>query len=119
MENTEITRKSALENACVSVTTMIDYLHSKAKNHNNYKIYTCESRLDSWMCNKALYLSNGSRWNDTDDRERLNPTEGLYPYINFTMCFSFSKSENVAMWKPPVEFSERPITDPTVIMPVA
>lgn len=98
MENTGITRKDTLENACKSVTTMVDYLHSRAKNHNNYKIYTCESRLETWMHNKALYLSNGNKWNDTDDRKRLNPTDDSYPYVNFAICFSFSKSESVAMW---------------------
>lgn len=98
MENTEANRRVDLEKACASVTEMVNYLCSKAENHNNYKIYTCESRLDTWIRDKALYLSNGKKWNDVDDRKRLNPTESSYPYENFAMCFSFSKSESVAMW---------------------
>lgn len=43
-----------------------------------------------------LYLSDGSNWNDLEDREHFNP-EGCTDR-NFGLCCSFSKSENVAMW---------------------
>lgn len=88
--------KEDLQNACLSKETMIAFLHQTALNHNNFKVYTREERLLSWIENNALYLENGKRWNDTDDRIRFNPEDSSK--LRFGLCFSFSKSENVAMW---------------------
>lgn len=89
-------KRDELVEACSSAETMIAYLQEKAANHHNYKIYATDRYLVSWMSSKALFLSNGSTWNDKDDRTRLNPLNA--PTVNFGTCFSFSKSENVAMW---------------------
>lgn len=96
MTVTSNARKDELISACSSATNMIDFLHGKAENHNNYKVYTNEGYLFSWKRSRALYLSNGGNWNDTEDRERFNPNR--CSKVNFGICFSFSKSESVAMW---------------------
>lgn len=96
MAVTQSARKEEFEKACSSATSLIAFLRKKAENHNNYKIYTNEDRLSSWMNSQTLYLSNGSSWNDKEDRGRFN--SDLCAYMKFGICFSFSKSENVAMW---------------------
>ena len=71
------------------------YLRAKAKKHTYYKIYGTEDKLRSIYEKKKLYLSCGKDWNDPKDREQLLRSERYSYYVR---CFSFSKSENVAMW---------------------
>lgn len=60
--------------------------------HQNYKVYMPMDRALGLLLSGNLYISDGSRWNDTEDRE-LMKTKGVYGY-----SFSFSTSENIAMW---------------------
>ena len=75
---------------------LMDFLKNKAQNHNHYKLYTSIDRIENMLEYNALFLTNGSKWNDLVDRENLNSQK--YDVINYANCFSFSKSESVAMW---------------------
>lgn len=75
---------------------LINYLRTKGRNHNYYKIYSSIERIYGWLEDGKLYLSRGNRWNDISDRRLFN--DDSYEHINFGLCCSFSKSENVAMW---------------------
>lgn len=88
--------KNSLKKVVNDVQALNDYLEEKAQGHNYYKIYTFEDRIDNIVGCRSLYLSDGHKWNDVNDRNRLN--NDLTEYKNFAICFSFSKSENVAMW---------------------
>lgn len=88
--------KDNLKTVCTSTENLRKYLIEKANGHNHFKVYTQLGRLTYWINSKAIYLSDGKYWNDVHDRESFNT-----PYnaiVNFGTCFSFSKSENVAMW---------------------
>lgn len=71
------------------------YLETKALNHTNYKFYASRNSIQRICEDHCLYLSDGSNWNDTEDGERMLQ-KGEYHHFGF--CFSFSKSESVAMW---------------------
>lgn len=70
----------------------IDELKVKGKNHNNYKYYASNDRICQIFTDKALYLSDGSKWNDL-----LDDTKHAYG-TQFAKCFSFTREENFAMW---------------------
>lgn len=72
------------------------YLSQKAHNHHYYKHYTALNRIENILENHTIYLSNGKNWNDKTDRDNFN-NEKL-DSVNYGVCLSFSKSENVAMW---------------------
>ena len=61
-----------------------------------FKHYDSEDHIAYILSTNTIYLSNGINWNDLVDRANFNPIESLK--IRFAFCFSFSKSENVAMW---------------------
>lgn len=73
-----------------------EYLKCKAKNHNSYKIYGEENKLKALYEDKKLYLSDGTGWNDIEDRNIFQAANDGYKY--YARCFTFSISENVAMW---------------------
>lgn len=72
------------------------YLIQKAQSHRNYKLYSTIEKLESTLKQGSFFLSNGCTWNDTVDRENFNSSN--LATMNFGLCMSFSKSENVAMW---------------------
>lgn len=88
--------KENLRASCASSESLRTYLEKRATGHNYYKVYTRLERLEYWVVSRAIYLSDGRRWNDIHDREAFN--NGHDNVINFGTCFSFSKSESVAMW---------------------
>lgn len=71
------------------------YLSMKAKNHKRYKMYHSMETIEKIINNKTLYLTDGSRWNDVEDKSNFNSDEKIK---NFGICLSYSYSENVAMW---------------------
>lgn len=88
--------KDDLKSAYISTERLREYLIEKANGHNHFKVYTRFDRLTYWISSRAIYLSDGKCWNDVHDRESFNnPHNGI---VNFGTCFSFSESENVAMW---------------------
>lgn len=62
------------------------------ESHINYKLYTSMERALGILLSGNIYLTNGSRWNDTYDRESMS-AKGTY-----AICLSFSTRENIAMW---------------------
>lgn len=83
-----------IPNANWSSANYINHLKKKAINHKNYKIYSYGSRITCIAEEKALYLSDGHLWNDLVDKNNFC-SDGKK---RFARCFSFSKSENIAMW---------------------
>lgn len=88
--------KIKLKDVCTSSDKLSDYLSQKAAKHNYYKYYTTAERLETWKATHSIYLTTGRKWNDKTDREQFNCA--AYDYVNFGLCFSFSISENIAMW---------------------
>ena len=104
MENPATSSKSkdnrTLESECESIGKLQDYLVKKAKNHHNYKHYVSDiARIDNIYCEGALFLTDGSNWNDPDDKKAFTDfNSGRSECKRYGLCLSFSKSESVAMW---------------------
>ncbi len=79
-----------------NMESLNNYLQEKAENHNSYKWYTNVDIIDNSLRYKSLFLSAGDDWNDVNDKERFNNPKEMKKC--FARCFSFSISENVAMW---------------------
>ena len=75
---------------------LLNYLKKKALNHTYYKIYTKYNRAENILNSHAVYLSQGTTWNDITDRNVLNNEN--YDKTNFAICFSCRQSEDVSMW---------------------
>lgn len=67
-------------------------LKHNGKLHKNYKMYTSMEQAMSFLLSGNLYLTNGSNWNDKDDRELMKIRN------TFAKSFSWSTAENIAMW---------------------
>lgn len=75
---------------------LIQYLKDKGANHNNYKYYSTIEKVERLIEEQVIYLTRGDGWNDLkDDMGFSGSRKG---YVRFGKCFSFSRSENVAMW---------------------
>lgn len=72
------------------------YLNHKALNHKNYKFYSSYDKINTIINNKAVYLSDGTNWNDIIDKNNFNSNKN--DFMNFGLCLSYSRSENTAMW---------------------
>jgi len=86
----------SLKTECITPSRLSAYLSSKSLGHTCFKVYTTQKSLDYRVQEDALFLSTGGNWNDTRDRDAFNPQNG--ESLKFGACFSFSKSESVAMW---------------------
>lgn len=75
---------------------VLAFLADKGGAHREYKHYATRKRIASILEGGALYLTDGSRWNDRYDREHFNPS--FMSTKRFGACFSVSSAENVAMW---------------------
>lgn len=85
----EETLKNALAN-----DKLVEYL--KNRNHNSFKFYSSDERIEAIATQRFLYLSDGQHWNDKNDRKLFN--NDSLDVKNFGLCFSFSRSENIALW---------------------
>ena len=85
-----------LSGNCDSSAVLMTFLEMKAKNHNYFKYYSKEEHIQSILRDNAVYLSDGSNWNDKFDRGRFNSPGSTVK--KYGLCFSFMKSENVASW---------------------
>ena len=74
--------------------TLYDFLCYKAANHTHFKMYSEEDIIDSIIEEGALFIGDGQNWNDVNDKKNLQSDNQKI----FAKCFSFSKSESVAMW---------------------
>jgi hypothetical protein len=80
----------------ITLNELWDKLRKKGGNHRSYKMYSQIDLVISTIDNKALYLFNGSRWNDKMDSNNFN--QDGYNWVNFGRCFSYLTTESVAMW---------------------
>lgn len=71
---------------------LLKYLQENSGMHRNYKMYTSMERALDFLVTGDLYLSNGQKWNDVLDRNRMD-----FRYT-FAQCFTYSTKENIAMW---------------------
>lgn len=85
-----------LSKAGKSATSLSSYLREKALNHHSYKYYAREEFVNSILSDKCIYLSYGDGWNDKADAELFNSDK--LNTARFGQCFSFARSESVAMW---------------------
>lgn len=83
-------------NSIATSEELVEYLSQKALNHVCYKFYSNREKIHNIISTHSVYLSRGQNWNDVIDKENFNPKDS--EHINFGLCLSFSKSENVAMW---------------------
>ena len=74
---------------------LADYLRQKASRHSHFKFYSGYRAIESICDRDCIFLSDGKNWNDPIDCQNMQNDENFY---NFGICFSFSVSENVAMW---------------------
>lgn len=89
-------KQKKLSDVCGSPALLYEYLRNKAEGHNCYKVYSTFERLRYWEKTRSIYLSTGRHWNDTKDRNNFNFYQS--DCVNFGLCFSFSRSESIAMW---------------------
>lgn len=75
---------------------ILSYLSGKGSNHRDYRHYATRDRVRSILDGSAIYLTDGSNWNDKSDRKRFNPQASGYK--RFGVCLSSSTEESVAMW---------------------
>lgn len=79
-----------------SENSLLDYLKTKGGNHKCYKYYTRRAVAESILEKHSVFLSDGSNWNDIQDRTNFNPDDD--PFRRFALCLSFTQTESVAMW---------------------
>lgn len=89
-------KKKSLESVVYDAEALYNYLIDKGRNHNHYKYYSRFNVIYSIINDRCLYLTKGDNWNDLYDR--LAFSDSAEGFVRFGTCFSFSTSENVAMW---------------------
>jgi len=67
-------------------------LKVNGRSHINYKMYTSMQKALDFALTGTIILSDGSVWNDMEDREQMQNKK------IFAKCMSFSTRENVANW---------------------
>lgn len=88
--------KTDLSKAGKSIDDLLEYLQKKALNHHSYKYYARKTFVDSILKDECIYLSYGDGWNDREDAKLFNTCNR--DTARFGQCFSFARSESVAMW---------------------
>ena len=91
-----VKEKDGISQHLSSSYDLTEYLKKSAYRHSYYKTYSTLERIVQIRDEKVLYLNDGSKWNDTKDRDNFNSPSN--PYKNFGKCFSNAKNESVAMW---------------------
>lgn len=75
---------------------VLSFLAGRGGMHREYKHYATRARIAGILRSGALYLTDGTSWNDKYDREHFNPS--FMSTKCFGACFSASSTESVAMW---------------------
>lgn len=75
---------------------VLSFLAGRGGMHREYKHYATRARIAGILRSGALYLTDGTSWNDKYDREHFNPS--FMSTKRFGACFSASSTESVAMW---------------------
>ena len=88
-----------LKSVCEAADELQVYLKEKAINHYNYKHYVPDiDRIYNIYHEGALFLTDGSNWNDPNDKKAFSDSNSRSMCKKYGLCLSFSKSESVAMW---------------------
>lgn len=69
-------------------------LKEKGKKHKKYSFYGNKKAISETLRNSSIRLTRGNNWNDLIDRDNLC-NDGK---IRFVKSFTYSFSENIAMW---------------------
>lgn len=77
-------------------SSLLKYLSLKGSNRKHYRHYATRTRVEQIISQSAIYLSDGSLWNDKFDRENFNSSSSRYK--NFGVCLSANSDESIAMW---------------------
>ena len=98
-----VRKEDHLSDACKNQENLYKYVTDKALQHRNFKHYVSDiKRINNIVKEGALFLSDGTNWNDIDDRNAFcnTPSTNINEknYRMYGLCLSFSSSENVAMW---------------------
>lgn len=75
---------------------VLSFLADRGGMHREYKHYATRARIAGILGGGALYLTDGTSWNDKYAREHFNPS--FMSTKRFGACFSASSAESVAMW---------------------
>lgn len=75
---------------------VLAFLAGRGGMHREYKHYGTRARIAGILRGGALYLTDGTSWNDKYDREHFNPS--FMSTKRFGACFSASSAESIAMW---------------------
>lgn len=88
--------KKKLKDVVDDPEELLYYLKKKGNNHKYYKHYGRYESIKHIVEDRTLLLSDGQGWNDLDDGSSFsNIMDG---HRRFGMCFTYSVSENMAMW---------------------
>ena len=74
---------------------VLSFLAGRGGMHREYKHYATRARIAGILRSGALYLTDGTSWNDKYDREHFNPS--FMSTKRSGACFSASSTESVAM----------------------
>lgn len=78
----------------MSIKELERELKERGLSHYHYKYYASDKRINQILSEKAIYLSDGSNWNDCCDGMNFLKNRNTL----FAKSFSFLKEENVSMW---------------------
>lgn len=92
----DILRHSVSQEHLNGYEDLLAFLAAKGETHREYKHYASRSRIEHILSDGAIYLTDGSSWNDKYDREHFNPS--FMSTKRFGACFSASSIESIAMW---------------------
>ena len=67
-------------------------LRQNGAQHRCYDMYTSMERALGVLLNGEIFLSNGEKWNDVNDRHLMDIKKA------YALCLSCSTRENIAMW---------------------
>ncbi len=85
-----------IKNHIKSACDLLSCLRHCGEHHTSYKIYYSDcSIIDCIIKSKSIILRN-NKYNDKIDENNIKDTSD--GFLKFVICFTFSISENVAMW---------------------
>lgn len=75
---------------------ILSYLSRKGGRRKNLRYYSSRKRIVGILNESSLYLTDGSGWNDSNDRGHFNPDFSKEKF--FGICLSADTAESIAMW---------------------
>ena len=88
-------KQELFKDSCGSIDSLNEFLEAEAKKHKHLFSYEKKEHHDNVINNKAIYLSDGSNWCDSEDVNNLKNDKNHHVYAK---CFCYLKNESVAMW---------------------